>query len=90
MAKKSKSTTDSPAAAATSDGVPYEVHDAYHALRRAREVIGNKKLMGDVSKHAKRLAQEHHQVGRHAAMLAKAGKISPDQLVKITRNRPTA
>lgn len=74
--------------AAGIDGVPYEVHDAFHTLKRARQIVGNKKLMAQVKQHGERLAHEHRAVAHHAGMLAKAGKISDKQMLKLTKMRP--
>lgn len=63
----------------------YEVHDAYHTLRHARKIVGNKPLMKKVAAHAKNMAQEHHQVAQHATMLAKSGKISDGQMAKLRK-----
>ena len=67
----------------TEDGVPWEVHDAFHTLRRAHHIVKNKKLMAHVKKHATKMADETRMIGHQAGMLAKMGRISPKQMAKI-------
>jgi signal-transduction protein with cAMP-binding, CBS, and nucleotidyltransferase domain len=68
----------------------YDVHDAYHTLHRAHKIVGDKKLMAKVKKHAQSLAEENRQVAHHAGMLAKAGKISDKAMTKLGKMTPLA
>lgn len=89
MAKRKRS-LDPYAGPSAKERRRYEVQDAFHTLRRARDIVTDKKLMGDVKKHATTLAQEHKVTAHHIGMLAKTGRISPKQMKKLTKNRPVA
>ncbi len=74
---------DSIFGGASIDGVPYEVHDAYHTLRHAHKIVKNKRLMHRVKEHAGNLATEHKQFGHALNHLARTGKISMNQMKKL-------
>lgn len=61
----------------------WEVRDAMHTLMRAEEIKRDKALMAQVQKEAARHAEEMKTVSKKAALLAKAGRISPKQMAKL-------
>ena len=61
----------------------YEVEDALHTLRRAGEIVGNKKLMVEVKKMAGERAKEMEGIAKRAGALAKMGKISPKAMARM-------
>lgn len=80
MAKRSTAEASGPS---TEDRRKWEVEDALHVLRRAGEIVGDKKLMAEVKKLAGERAEEMTAVAHQAAMLAKSGRISPKAMVKM-------
>lgn len=63
----------------------YEVEDALSTLRRASEIVGDKKLMAEVEALAQERKEEMADIQKHAAQLAKMGKISPRAMAKMAR-----
>ena len=61
----------------------WEVRDAMHTMMRAAEIVADKKLMAQVKKHAAEHAAKMKDVSYQAAMLAKAGRISPKAMAKM-------
>ena len=61
----------------------WEVRAAMHTMMRASEIVADKKLMAQVKKHAAEHAAKMRDVSHQAAMLAKAGRISPRQMAKM-------
>jgi hypothetical protein len=61
----------------------YEVEDALHTLRRAGEIVGDKKLMAEVKVMATERADEMGTIAKRAGALAKSGKISPKAMKKL-------
>jgi hypothetical protein len=63
----------------------WEVEDALSSLRRAAEIVADKKLMGEVEAMAEERAVEFQSIAQHAGRLAKLGRISPKQIAKLGR-----
>lgn len=63
----------------------WEVRDAMHTMMRASEIVSDKKLMAQVKKHAAEHARKMKGVAHQAAMLARAGRISPKAMAKMGR-----
>jgi hypothetical protein len=63
----------------------WEVHDAMQTMKRAGEIVGDKKLMAEVKKMAMTHADEMKQVAHHAGRLAKMGRISPRAMSKLAQ-----
>lgn len=61
----------------------WEVEDALRTLRRAGEIVHDKKLMTEVKACAKDKIEEMEAIAHQAGVLAKMGKISPKQMVKM-------
>ena len=66
----------------TAERRKWEVEDALHTLRRAGEIVHDKKLMAEVKAMAKDKIDEMEAIAHQAGMLAKMGKISPKQMAK--------
>lgn len=61
----------------------WEVDDALHTLRRAGEIVHDKKLMTEVKSLAGEKIEELEHIQHAAGQLAKMGKISPKQMAKL-------
>lgn len=61
----------------------YEIEDALQTLRRAGEIVGDKKLMAEVKAMASERAEEMGVIAKKAGALAKMGKISPKAMAKL-------
>lgn len=61
----------------------WEVDDALHTLRRAGEIVHDKKLMAEVKALAQDKIEEMEAIAHQAGVLAKMGKISPKQMAKL-------
>jgi hypothetical protein len=61
----------------------WEVDDALHTLRRAGEIVHDKKLMTEVKALAGEKIEELEHIQHAAGQLAKMGKISPKQMAKL-------
>lgn len=61
----------------------WELSDAAHYLRRAGEIIKNKKFLAAIKKHAETKAEEHQEIAHKAGLLAKMGRISPRAMAKL-------
>lgn len=61
----------------------YELSDGAHHLRRAGEIIKNKKFLAAIKKHAETKAEEHQEIAHKAGLLAKMGRISPRAMAKL-------
>lgn len=59
------------------------VEDALSTLRRAGEIVRDKKLMDKVKAMASERADEMKAVAKQAGQLAKMGRISPKQMAKL-------
>ena len=68
----------------------WRVDDAMHAMLRAREIVGDKKMMGLVKKRAKEHAKKMQGVADQASALAKRGLISDKQMAKLDKTKPLA
>lgn len=98
MAKKESLATEAPSGGSTkgakgpamNEEVPWQVHDAYHTLRRAQGVLTDGKLMAQVKKHAKHMETEARMATHHIGMLARQGKISDRYMAKLPRSNERA
>jgi hypothetical protein len=63
----------------------WEVHDAMQTMKRAGEIVGDKKLMAEVKNMAMTHAEEMKEVAKHAGRLAKMGRISPRAMSKMSK-----
>ena len=63
----------------------WEVEDALSTLRRAGEIVHDKKLMGEVKAMASEKADDFKAIADQAGRLAKSGRISPKQMAKLGR-----
>ena len=61
----------------------WEVEDALRTLKRAGEIVRDKKLMAEVKACADEEIDEMKAIAKQAGKLAKAGRISPKQLAKL-------
>lgn len=61
----------------------WEVEEALHTLRRAGEIVHDKKLMTEVKAMAEGKIDEMESIAHAAGQLAKMGKISPKQMAKL-------
>ena len=61
----------------------YEVEDALHIVRRAGEIMADKKLMAEVEKMADERAEEMNAISKKAGKLAKLGRISDKQMASL-------
>ncbi len=68
----------------------YEVEDAMHTMRRAGEIVKDKKLMAEVKAMAKERAEEMEDVANRAEHLARAGRISEKQMAKLNGRKGSA
>jgi hypothetical protein len=65
----------------------HELDNGAHHLKRAGQIIKNKKYLDAIKKHAEKRAEEHHETAHQAEMLAKMGKISPKAMAKMEGKR---
>lgn len=63
----------------------WEVEDALSTLRRAGDIVHDKKLMGEVKAMASEKADDFKAIAEQAGRLAKSGRISPKQMAKLGR-----
>lgn len=63
----------------------YEVEDAMHTVRRAHEIMGDKKLMAEVEAMANERAEEMSETAKKAGKLAKLGRISDKQMAGLSK-----
>lgn len=63
----------------------WEVEDALSTLRRAGEIVHDKKLMAAVKAMATERADDFKAIADQAGRLAKSGRISPKQMAKLGR-----
>lgn len=63
----------------------YEIEDALHTLRRAGEIMADKKLMAEVEKLAAERAEEMSDVAKKAGKLAKLGRISDKAMARLSK-----
>lgn len=68
----------------------WRVDDAMHTMLRAREIVGDKKMMTKVKKRAKQHAAKMADVARQADSLARRGLVSDKQLAKLKKTSPLA
>ncbi len=68
----------------------WRVDDAMHTMLRARQIVGDKKMMGKVKERAKKHAKKMQGVADQASALAKRGLISDKQLAKLEKKKPLA
>lgn len=61
----------------------WEVEDALSTLRRAGEIVHDKKLMEEVKAMATERADDFEAIAKQAGALAKAGRISPKQMARL-------
>lgn len=61
----------------------WELDSHLHTLRRAGEIVRDKKLMKHIKQHAEKRASEAKSMTHHIAQLAKMGRISPKAMAKI-------
>lgn len=61
----------------------WEMDSHLHTLRRAHEIVSDKKLMGHLKKHAAKRAHEAQNMAQHAERLAKMGRISPKAMESV-------
>ena len=93
MAKKAKPATDMPAPASYGPSKDekrrWEVEDALSTVRRAAEIIGNTKLLREVTALANERAVEMRNIGKKAEALAKMGRISDKAMAKLKSKSAT-
>lgn len=82
MAKKSKASAGVPVSDVSDDH--WQVEDALRTLQRAGEIVHDKKLMDKVKAMAAEKAVEMTAIAKQAGALAKAGRISPKQMAKLS------
>lgn len=64
----------------------WELADGAHHLRRAGQIIGNKKFLDAIKEHAEQRADEHREMAHHIAHLAKSGRISAKAMEKLSKS----
>jgi len=79
---KSKTSAGVPLNSPSSDD-RWQVEDALSTLRRAGEIVHDKKLMEKVRAMATERADEMKGIAKQANALAKMGRISPKQMAKL-------
>lgn len=82
---KAKATIDVPSSPSKDESRHWEVEDALHVLRRAGEIVGDKKLMADVKKLAAERADEMNELAAKAGQLAKMGRISEKAMKRMEK-----
>ncbi len=83
MAKR-KTTSSAPQAVEEDKYSEWRVRDALDTLKRAGEIVADKKMLEKVKALAKDQADSLEQLAHKAAMLAKMGRISPKAMEKLT------
>ena len=61
----------------------WEIEDALSTLRRATEIMADKKLMAEVEAMADERAEEMSEIAKKAGKLAKLGRISDKQMASL-------
>lgn len=69
-------------------GDEFAVHHAYHTLKDAHKIVGNKPLMRKVKAHHDKLGAEHASFGHAADNLVKMGRISTKAIRGMKVKKP--
>jgi hypothetical protein len=64
---------------------PHELAEGARHLKRAHEIVKNKKFVEAIKKHHESKAAEHEELAHQTAQLAKTGRISEKQLAKMEK-----